>query len=397
MRLLHPRPNLLGRRPDRRGQGKIHRRNPRTDERQHLPVRCLSQHRRSHSAGDGRDGEQAMIDFEYARATDVADAVRQIAADPAAKFIAGGTNLVDLMKEEVERPSRLIDISRLPLRTVEDTAGGGLRIGALVPNSDLAYHPSIEERYPLLSSAILAGASQQLRNMASTGGNLLQRTRCLYFYDTATPCNKREPGSGCSALEGINRNNAILGTSDTCIATHPSDMCVALAALDATVHVAGPSGERAIRFTDFHRLPGDAPQIDTNLAPTELVTAIELPPQGFAAHYSYLKIRDRLSYAFALVSVAAAMNIEGGRIKEARLALGGVAHKPWRKADAEAALRGGARDPTAFTSAADILLRDARAFAHNAFKIGLARRVIERTLTQAANGTPQSQASKKIR
>ena len=266
-----------------------------------------------------------------------------------AKFIAGGTNLIDLMKYDVERPARLIDITHLPLKTIEETSNGGLRIGALVPNSDLAYHPLIEERYPLLSSAILAGASQQLRNMASTGGNLLQRTRCFYFYDTATPCNKREPGSGCSAINGINRINAILGTSDACIATHPSDMCVALAALEATVHVAGPAGERAIAFADFHRLPGDTPQIDTNLAPTEIIVAIELPPKGFAANYSYLKIRDRLSYAFALVSVAAAMEIEGGRIKEARLALGGVAHKPWRKAEAEAALRGEAPDRTAFT------------------------------------------------
>src|SRR5258708_7803769 len=246
-----------------------------------------------------------------------------MAADPAAKFIAGGTNLIDLMKYEVERPLRLIDISRLPLKTVEETADGGVRIGALVPNSDLAYHPLIAQRYPLLSGAILAGASQQLRNMASTGGNLLQRTRCFYFYDTATPCNKREPGSGCSAIKGINRINAILGTSEACIATHPSDMCVALAALEATVHVAGPSGERAIAFADFHRLPGDTPQLDNNLQPSEIVTSIELPAKGFKANYSYLKIRDRLSYAFALVSVAAAMELDGGTIKTARLALGG--------------------------------------------------------------------------
>ena len=338
-----------------------------------------------------------MINFQYARATDVADAVRQIAADPAAKVIAGGTNLLDLMKYDVERPARLIDISRLPLKAVEETSSGGLRIGALVPNSDLAYHPLVETRYPLLASAILAGASQQLRNMASTGGNLLQRTRCLYFYDTATPCNKREPGSGCSAIDGINRTNAILGTSDACIATHPSDMCVALAALDATVHVAGPAGERAITFADFHRLPGDTPQIDTDLAPAEIIVAVELPARGFAANYSYLKIRDRLSYAFALVSVAAALELEGGRIKEARLALGGVAHKPWREAEAEAALRGEAPDRLVFARAADILLRGGRGFAHNAFKIGLARRAIERALTQAAGGTPQSQSTKKIR
>jgi xanthine dehydrogenase YagS FAD-binding subunit len=338
-----------------------------------------------------------MINFQYARATDVADAVRLIAADPAAKFIAGGTNLLDLMKYEVERPARLIDITHLPLKTVEETASGGLRIGALVPNSNLAYHPLIEKRYPLLSSAILAGASQQLRNMASTGGNLLQRTRCLYFYDTATPCNKREPGSGCSAINGINRINAILGTSDACIATHPSDMCVALAALEATVHVVGPAGERLIAFADFHRLPGNTPQIDTNLAPAEIIVAVELPPQGFAANYSYLKIRDRLSYAFALVSVAAALEFENNRVKEARLALGGVAPKPWRKAEAEAALRGEAADRTAFTRAAEVLLRDSRGFAHNAFKIDLARRAIERALMQAANGTPQLQSTKTIR
>src|SRR5215510_3751437 len=268
-----------------------------------------------------------MINFQYTRARDVADAVRQIAADPTAKFIAGGTNLIDLMKEDVERPSRLIDISRLPLRTVEQTADGGLRIGALVPNSDLAYHPLMAQRYPMVASAILAGASAQLRNMASTGGNLLQRTRCAYFYDTATPCNKREPGSGCSAITGLNRGHAILGTSEACIATHPSDMCVVLVALDAKVHVAGPAGERAIAFADFHRLPGNTPQRDTNLEPNEIVTAVELPARGFATNYTYLKIRDRLSYAFALVSVAAALELEGDRINAERLTLVGVAHK----------------------------------------------------------------------
>src|SRR4051794_16033881 len=338
-----------------------------------------------------------MINFQYVRASDVADAVRQIAADPTAKFIAGGTNLIDLMKEDVERPSRLIDISRLPLNTVEETADGGLRIGALVPNSDLAYHPLIAQRYPMLASAILAGASAQLRNMASTGGNLLQRTRCLYFYDTATPCNKRERGSGCSAIEGLNRTQAILGTSDACIATHPSDMCVALAALEAKVHVAGRSGERVIEFSDFHRLPGDTPQRDSNLEADEIIVAVELPARGFAKNYSYLKIRDRLSYAFALVSVAAALELEGGSIRQARLALGGVAHKPWRNPEAEAALRGQLADPATFQRAADLLLREAKGFAHNGFKIDLARRAIVRALTQAAQGTPQSQSSKKIR
>jgi xanthine dehydrogenase YagS FAD-binding subunit len=266
-----------------------------------------------------------------------------------------------------------------------------------VPNSDLSYHPLIEQRYPLLASAILAGASQQLRNMASTGGNLLQRTRCAYFYDTATPCNKRKPGAGCSAIDGVNRGHAILGTSESCIATHPSDMCVALAALDASVHMMGPEGARVIAFNDFHRLPGTTPHIETNLHPNEIVTAVELPAKGFKANYSYLKIRDRLSYAFALVSIAAALELEGGTIKEARLALGGVAHKPWRDTSAEGALRGQPANPASFTRAADLLLRDAKACEHNAFKIDLARRGIVRTLTQAAQATPQSQSDKKIR
>ena len=223
-----------------------------------------------------------MIEFQYARATDVADAVRQIAGNPGAKLVAGGTNLIDLMKMEVERPAKLIDITRLPLKQVEDTPDGGLRIGALVRNSDLAYHAPIEQRYPVLASAIKSGASQQLRNMATTGGNLLQRTRCAYFYDTTTPCNKREPGSGCSAIDGHNRMHAILGTSDACIAVHPSDMCVALAILEAKVHVTGASGDRSIAFADFHRLPGDTPQRDTNLDAGEIITAVELPPKGFA-------------------------------------------------------------------------------------------------------------------
>jgi xanthine dehydrogenase YagS FAD-binding subunit len=338
-----------------------------------------------------------MINFEYTRADQVADAVRAIASDPNAKFIAGGTNLIDLMKDDVERPSRLIDISRLPLNQVEETPDGGVRIGALVPNSDVAYHPIIEQRYPMLASAILAGASQQLRNMASTGGNLLQRTRCYYFYDTATPCNKREPGTGCSAINGLNRMHAILGTSETCIATHPSDMCVALAALDAKVQVTGSAGSRAIAFADFHRLPGGTPERDTSLASDELITAIELPAQGFAANYTYLKIRDRLSYAFALVSVAAALDLDGDKIKDARLALGGVAHKPWRDLAAEEALNGRPATASAFANAADVLLRDAKGFSGNAFKIDLARRAIVRALTQAATGTPQSQSNKTIR
>jgi xanthine dehydrogenase YagS FAD-binding subunit len=338
-----------------------------------------------------------MINFDYVRATDAADAVRQIAGHPGAKFIAGGTNLIDLMKENVERPAKLVDISRLALNGVEETDSGGLRIGALTPNSDLAYHPLIEQRYPILSSAILAGASAQLRNMASTGGNLLQRTRCYYFYDIATPCNKRNPGSGCSAIDGLNRIHAILGASEACVATHPSDMCVALAALEAVVIAEGPNGERRIAFSDFHRLPGDTPDRDTNLNADELITAIELPAKGFARNYTYIKIRDRLSYAFALVSVAAALELDGGVIKEARLALGGVSHKPWRDETAEAELAGEPAGEAAFKQAAGIVLRDAKGLAHNAFKIDLARRAIVRALTQAANGTPQIQADKTIR
>jgi xanthine dehydrogenase YagS FAD-binding subunit len=337
-----------------------------------------------------------MIHFQYARASTVADAVRQMAGSPGAKFVAGGTNLVDLMKMDVERPAKLIDVTRLPLDTVEETAEGGLRIGALVRNTDLAYHPLVEQHYPVLASALMAGASQQLRNMASVGGNLLQRTRCAYFYDIATPCNKREPGSGCSAIDGLNRMNAILGTSEACIAVHPSDMCVALAVLEARVQVTGPRGERAIAFSDFHRLPGDKPQRDTNLEPDELVTSVELPAQGFATNYTYLKIRDRLSYAFALVSVAVGLELEGGTIKDARFALGGVAHKPWRNAQAEALLRGQSANEATFTRAADLVVREAKGFGHNSFKIDLARRTIVRALSQAALGTPQSQSNKKI-
>jgi xanthine dehydrogenase YagS FAD-binding subunit len=338
-----------------------------------------------------------MNNFDYARATDIADAVRRITADANARFVAGGTNLVDLIREGVARPSRLIDITHLPLDRVEDTADGGLRIGALVRNSDLAWHPQIEARYPLLASALLAGASAQLRNMATTGGNLLQRTRCFYFYDTTTPCNKRDPGSGCSARDGVNRMHAILGASEHCIAVHPSDMCVALAALEARVLATGPDGERSVPFAEFHRLPGDRPEVDTTLRADEIITAVELPAKGFPGNYSYLKIRDRLSYAFALVSVAAALELDGGTIKEARLALGGVAHKPWRNRAAEDALAGAPATRESFARAADVLLGEARGYGHNDFKIDLARRAIVRALTQAAAGTPQSQADKRIR
>ena len=324
-----------------------------------------------------------MNTFTYTRVDDVASAVRSIAGDGAARFIAGGTNLLDLMKENVERPSRLIDITHLPLRAIEPTSDGGLRIGALVTNTDVAYHPEIERRYPLLSRAILAGASAQLRNMASVGGNLMQRTRCAYFYDNATPCNKRTPGAGCSAIGGFTRYHAILGASEHCIAVHPSDMCVALAALDAVVHVTGPGGERAIAFEDFHREPGNTPHIDTNKRSDEIITAVELPARGFSELYAYVKVRDRASYAFALVSVAASLRMNAGTIEEGRVALGGVAHKPWRNRTAESALAGQPASRQTFERVADDLVRGARDCGLNAFKIPLAKRAIVRSLEQA--------------
>jgi len=325
-----------------------------------------------------------MNPFSYARPSSVEEAIDQFRPD--SRYIAGGTNLLDLMKENVTRPSQLIDITQLPLADIAETPEGGLRIGALVSNADLAWHPLVEARYPLLSQAILAGASPQLRNMATTGGNLLQRTRCYYFYDATTPCNKREPGTGCPARDGLNRIHAILGHSEACIAVHPSDMCVALAALEAVVHVQGPRGERRIPMADFHRLPGQTPEADNTLIDGELITAVELPAQDFSAHSSYLKVRDRASYAFALVSVAAALDMDGAGIRSARIAMGGVAHKPWRKAEAEAALVGKPADEAAFTAAADILLEGASGFEHNAFKIELGRRAIVRALTDAAKG-----------
>ena len=328
-----------------------------------------------------------MNAFGYVRAGDVGIAVRALAdGDGRARLIAGGTNLIDLMKENVEWPSLLIDITHLPLGAIQAADDGGLRIGALVRNTDVAYHPEVERRYPLLSRAILAGASAQVRNMASVGGNLMQRTRCVYFYDRATPCNKRTPGAGCSAIGGFTRYHAILGTSEHCIAVHPSDMCVALAALDAVVRVTGPGGERAIAFEDFHRLPADTPHIDTNKRTDEIITAVDLPARGFADHYAYVKVRDRASYAFALVSVAAALRINGETIEEGRLALGGVAHKPWRDRAAESALVGQPASRATFERVADLLLRDARGFGHNAFKIPLAKRAVMRGLEQAAKG-----------
>ncbi len=305
------------------------------------------------------------------------------------KFIAGGTNLLDLMKENLTRPVRLIDINGLPYDRIEETDKGGLMLGALARNADTAYHPLVRGRYPLLTAAILAGASPQLRNMASNGGNLLPRTRCYYFYDSTVPCNKREPGSGCSAIGGLNRQHAILGASEQCIATHPSDMCVALAALDAIVHVQSPSSSREIPFADFHRLPEDRPEIDTHLEADELITHVELPEaRCFAGHSVYLKIRERASYAFALVSVAAALELgDDGNIVQARIAMGGVAHKPWRKTEAEKSLIGAAPGDAVFAKAADALLAEARGRGGNDFKIPLAHRAIVRALSQAAQGT----------
>ncbi|MEK6478160.1 xanthine dehydrogenase family protein subunit M [Catalinimonas sp. 4WD22] len=326
-----------------------------------------------------------MRKFSYHRAHEVSEALGEVAEQQEAKFIAGGTNLLDLMKLDVMHPQHLVDITLLALNTIDKTEEGGLRLGALVSNADTAYHPEVEKRYPLLSHAILAGASPQLRNKATNGGNLLQRTRCYYFYDKATPCNKREPGSGCSAIDGFNRIHAIFGTSEHCIATHPSDMCVALAALEARVQVSGPNGEREIPFADFHRLPGDQPQQDSNLAKDEIITAIDLPPQGFAENFAYLKNRDRASYAFALVSVAAGLEMEGDTIQEARIALGGVAHKPWRNQEAEVLLKGKKASRENFRPVADAIVQGAKGYQYNEFKIELVRRSVVRALMQAGH------------
>lgn len=330
-----------------------------------------------------------MQAISYERASDIASALRAV-REPGAMFIGGGTNLIDLMKGGVERPLKLVDITRIggDLATIGTLADGGLRIGALVRNSDAANHALVRAHYPLLSQALLAGASAQLRNMATVGGNLLQRTRCPYFYDAAfAACNKRVPGSGCAAIDGHNRGHAILGASPQCIAVNPSDMSVALAALDATVRVAGNEGERFIPFGDFHRLPGERPDIDTTLRAGELITAVHLPPPAFAQHAHYLKLRDRASYAFALVSVAAALQLDGGTASNVRIALGGVAHKPWRATLAERMLTGRPLDDTALREAAAAALRDARPQRENRFKVTLAERAIVRAVNVAAGRT----------
>ncbi|HTD37809.1 MAG TPA: xanthine dehydrogenase family protein subunit M [Candidatus Limnocylindrales bacterium] len=329
-----------------------------------------------------------MTPFRYERAPDAGTAVATLAAAPRAAFLGGGTNLVDLMKLGVATPELLVDVARLPYGTIDVLADGSVRIGAAVKNSVLAADRTIRTRYPVLSQALLSGASGQLRNLATTGGNLLQRTRCVYFQDVTKPCNKRRPGSGCPARDGYHRNLAILGASDACVATHPSDMAVAMAALDAIVRVQGPRGDRAIPLVEFHRLPGEEPQRDTVLEHGELITAVDLPPLPFAARSRYRKVRDRASYAFALVSVAAALDVEGGRVRDVRIALGGVAHKPWRAMRAEAALRGATADEETFRRAIDAELESARPLRENAFKVPLARNAVVRTLLELA-GAPR--------
>ncbi|MFT4040987.1 MAG: xanthine dehydrogenase family protein subunit M [Thermomicrobiales bacterium] len=325
-----------------------------------------------------------MKPFGYARATDTDDALRLLTELPNAKLLGGGTNLVDLMREHIEQPDALIDVTGLPLGEIADLPGGGLRLGAAVRNTAVAQHRSVRERYPFLAQAILYGASGQIRNMATVAGNLMQRTRCPYFYDVTAACNKRAPGTGCDAIHGFNRNAAILGASPLCVATFPSDMCVALAALDATVNIASPRGERAMPFSKLHRLPGDRPDLDTNLLPDELITSVDLPPLAFARHTVYRKVRDRASYAFALVSVAAALEVEDGAVRHVRLALGGVAHAPWRAFAAEAALTGAPATAEQFRRAADLELAPAVGLSHNAFKIELAARTITSVLTDLA-------------
>ncbi|KQX19907.1 FAD binding domain-containing protein [Variovorax sp. Root434] len=324
-----------------------------------------------------------MKAFTYERAA-TPQAAASAAARPGARMIAGGTNLLDLMKLQVETPVHLVDINRLGLDAIEPTADGGLRIGAMVRNAELAADARVRRDYAVLSRALLAGASGQLRNKATTGGNLLQRTRCVYFYDIARPCNKRQPGSGCSALQGYNRMHAVIGASDQCIATHPSDMAVAMRVLDATVETVMPSGaHRVIPIADFHRLPGDTPQLETDLQPGEMITGVTLPPP-VPGRQVYRKVRDRASYAFALVSVAAIVDAGGGRIRSARLAFGGLAHKPWRVEAAEARLTDTALDEAAVDAAADGVLAGARGRGHNDFKLPLLRRTLQATIDEAA-------------
>lgn len=327
-----------------------------------------------------------MKPFKYQRAEEANDAAKSVSANKSAKFLAGGTNLVDLMKENVERPDELVDVNNLPLKQIK-AEGNMISIGALAKNKDTANHPLIKQNFPLLTQAILAGASPQIRNMATNGGNLNQRTRCVYFYDTAMPCNKREPESGCGALEGLNRMHAIFGWSDSCVATHPSDMCIALAALDAVVKVQDSEGNvRDIPFSAYHRLPGDSPELDNNLKHGELITSIEIPKNNFAKRSYYLKVRDRASYAYALVSVGVGLDIKRGMIRNARIAMGGVAHKPWRAMIAESALINKKPSQELFESAAKMEMERAKPLEHNKYKVTLGERGIVRALNMALNG-----------
>jgi xanthine dehydrogenase YagS FAD-binding subunit len=320
--------------------------------------------------------------FSYQQASDATSAITLKSAGPASRYLGGGTNLVDLMRETIERPETLVDITRLP-GEIERRADGSLLIGAAAKNTALAAHPAARSDFPLLSRSILAGASAQIRNVATVGGNILQRTRCRYFYDNAARCNKRQSQAGCDAREGFNRYHAILGASGACVATHPSDMCVALVALDAIVHLQGPAGSRSMKLADLHRLPEDRPDLDTRLLPDELITAIEIPPLGFARRSTYRKVRDRASYAFALVSIAAALDIDdNGVVRDVRLALGGVAHKPWRATKAESLLKGQTASTAAFRSAAEAELADAVALKDNTFKIELAKRTMTAVLDE---------------
>lgn len=330
-----------------------------------------------------------MHNFKYKSVGSIPEALTEVGQSNEGQFVAGGTNVLDLMKYFVTKPDVLVDINPLNSLPVVADIDGGVRLSALATNADTAYHPIIEQRYPLLSKAILAGASAQIRNMATNGGNLLQRTRCYYFYDVNTPCNKREPGTGCSAIRGYNRTMAIMGTSEHCIAVFPSDMSVALAALGAVVNTEGTQGQRQIPFADFHRLPGDAPEKDNNLLDGELITGIDLPHEGFAENYAYLKLRDRNSYAFALVSVAVGLKLSDGLISEARIALGGVAHKPWRVVEAEQYLRDKPATVDHFATAAALILQGAKTFEFNSFKPELARRAIIRCCKMALSPDTQ--------
>src|SRR6266404_877586 len=394
MRILHFRADHVGSGPNEGAVRSRRRSRKGTDERQHLPLRCLRQYRRSDPTGSTtrlkpRAGRGFMHNFEFIRPPDLATTITAAAQSKTAqqgadvRFMAGGTTLIDLMKLNVETPARVIDINRLPLDEIEATSDGGLKIGATVRSSDLAHHPTVRRDYSALSQAILDGASAQIRNMATIAGNLLQRTRCVYFRDTAMPCNKREPGTGCPAITGSNRTLAILGTSEQCIATNPSDMCVALAALEATLHVLGPKGSRAVPIGDFHLLPGNTPHRETVLEPGDLITHVTLPAPITGSKQIYLKLRDRSSYEFALASAAVVITTAAGNVNYARIALGGVGTKPWRSHEAEAALVGKPADATNFRKAAEAALRNAKPQSENKFKIELAKRCLTHALKMA--------------